>query len=115
MAQTSQTLLALMIFSVDVYFSENCDDELLAPDSILLYAKGGNKPKTQPFTYVDIFPEKTGSDFSDRLFASVPVSMEVEPGIFVNSMNNGTGQSTTQSWYFSLVYRKIWTIVLTIT
>ena len=57
------------------------------------------------------FPNKTGSDFLDRVSASVPETSEVEPGIFVISMDNGTGQSTFQFLYSLSVYRKIWTIV----
>ena len=43
--------------------------------------------------------------------ASVPYTMKLKPGIFAISMNIGTGQSTSQLWNFSSLYRKKWTIV----
>ena len=84
---------------------------------IFFTQRGDNKPKTQPFTFVDTvdtFSEKTGSDLFNRLIASVPLNTEVETGIFVINMNNGTGQSTSQLWNISSVYRKKWTIVDTL-
>ena len=76
---------------------------------IFFTQRGDNKPKTQPFTFVDTvdtFPEKTGSDLFNRLIASVPLNTEVETGIFVINMNNGTGQSTSQLWNILSVYIK---------
>ena len=85
-------------------------DEVIAdfepPNSTFLCSKEAKKPITKPFTFVDMFSEKTGSDFLDRLLAVVPLSTEVETGIFVISMNIGTGQSTSQLWNFSSVYIK---------
>jgi len=43
--------------------------------------------------------------------SNVPYTAKLEPGIFVNRMDFGTGQSTLKFPLVISVYRKIWTIV----
>ena len=47
-----------------------------------------------------------GSGDSPRLQSYVPMSDGVNQGIFMISVNNGTGQSMCQIWIFSTIYRK---------
>ena len=58
-----------------------------------------------------IFPMKPGVTFLTGSPSSVPYTMKLEPGIFVISMDFGTGQSISKFGHVTSVYRKIWTIV----
>jgi len=78
------------------------------PNTNLLCANEVKKTKQNLSLLLTLFPNQNGCDFFDRLKASVPMTTEVEPDIFVISVNSGTGQSTSQIWNFSLVYRKNW-------
>ena len=80
-------------------------------NSIYIYAKEGQDSSTQPFHLLTIFPIKPCVIFWTGSPSSVPYTAKLEPGIFVNRMDFGTGQSTLKFHLLISVYRKIWTVV----
>ena len=67
-----------------------------------------------PSHLLTIFPIKPCVIFWTGSPSSVPYTAKLEPGIFVNRMDFGTGQSTLKFPLVISVYKKIWTIVVPI-
>ena len=61
-----------------------------------------------------IFPIKPGVIFLTGYRSSAPYTVKLEPGIFVIRLDFITGQLVSKFGLVTSVYRKIWTIVVTI-
>ena len=83
----------------------------LAPNSNCCLAIRVNRAARNPSRLLTIFPIKQGVNFLTGLASSVLYSMKLQLGIFVISIDNGAGQSTSKFPLVTLVYRKNWTIV----
>ena len=102
--------------SVDVCFRSEIERTTLAtrqPAKFNLYLrKGGTRQQHATLTHLlTIFPIKPCVIFWTGSPSSVPYTAKLEPGIFMNRMDFGTGQSTLKFPLVISVYRKIWTIV----